>query len=188
MEITEYIKKINTVLSSLNFSEIENLVTILYNAYLEKKCIFIIGNGGSAANADHFAQDLAKATAKDTTSIGLRTISLASNISFITALANDEGYEVIFERQLMALAKPEDILIGISGSGNSKNIIRAVEYAKRNQILTIGICGFDGGKLKQIVDYCMHVRLDDMGMVEAIHQIIFHYLVSSLKEKISTSL
>jgi D-sedoheptulose 7-phosphate isomerase len=148
----------------------------------------VIGNGGSAANASHFAQDLAKGTKLNKDQARrLKALSLTDNLPFITAQGNDEGYESIFEQQLRTFAKPGDVLIAISGSGNSPNIINAVEWCNKNDIETIGITGFDGGKLTKIARHSVNVVLNDMCTSESIHSIIFHYVILELRERLEKS-
>ena len=151
--------------------------------------VFVIGNGGSAANASHFAQDLAKGTRLSLDQEKrIKALSLTDNLPFVSALGNDDGYETIFEQQLRTFATPADLLIAISGSGNSPNIIKAVEWANENELVTVGITGFNGGKLRQINKHSVHVPLDDMCTAESIHSIIFHYIVLELKEKIKVDI
>jgi D-sedoheptulose 7-phosphate isomerase len=115
----------------------------------------------------------------------LKTISLTDNISHILALANDEGYETIFEQQMVGLARPGDIAVGISGSGNSENVLRAVRYANEHEMTTVGLTGYDGGKLRPMVAYNIHVPSYDMGLVESIHGVVMHLIITELKERIS---
>jgi len=147
--------------------------------------VFVIGNGGSAANASHFAQDLANGTKISPDSLKrIKALSLTDNLPYISALANDEGYKSIFEQQLKTFASEGDLLIAISGSGNSPNIIKAIEWGNKNGLLTIGITGFDGGLLHKINKLSLHVPLNDMCTAESIHSIIFHYITIELKKKI----
>jgi D-sedoheptulose 7-phosphate isomerase len=166
----EYIKYLTESIEKINYDDISQLINLLKT----DKNIYIIGNGGSACNASHFAQDLSKC-------IGLKAMSF-DNLSFITAYANDEGYETIYEKQLSLFAKEGDTLIAISGSGNSPNIIYAVKWANKNKLRTIGITGFDGGLLNNIAQYKLNVPLNDMCTVESIHSVIFHYIILSLNE------
>ena len=159
----------------------EVFVGDLYTSYLEGRTIFLIGNGGSAANASHFAQDLCKGTLPNLeVQKRFRAISLSDNVSYITALANDEGYETIYVQQLINLAHSGDRLIAISGSGDSPNILRAVEYANQSEMTTLGVTGFKGGKLESLVDLMVNVPSQNMGLVEAVHSIIFHLVHSQL--------
>ena len=184
MDFNSYKKLINTTLESSNNEEIEKFIEILLDAYKNDKFVFVIGNGGSAANASHLAQDLAKGTrrSKDQTR-RLKALSLTDNLPFITAQGNDEGYDSIFEQQLRTFAKPGDYVVAISGSGNSPNIINAIEWANNNGLVTVGITGFDGGKLKKISHHSVNVVLNDMCTAESIHTIIFHYVILELRER-----
>lgn len=171
-------------LESIDENEIENLLNILVNAYRNDHFIFIIGNGGSAANASHFAQDLSKGTrTSHEAPLRVKAMSLTDNTPFITAQANDEGYDTIFEQQLKTFSHNNDILIAISGSGNSPNIINAVEWANNNGLRTVGVTGYDGGKLKKLTHYNLHVSLNDMCTCESIHSVIFHYIILELRER-----
>ena len=114
-----------------------------------------------------------------------RVIPLTDNIGFITALANDEGYDSIFEQQLRNLAASGDLLVAISGSGNSPNVIRATEYARSIGMTVIGVTGFDGGKLKALSDVSVHIPVDDMGMSEALHGVVFHLAMCRLRERLA---
>lgn len=135
--------------------------------------VFIIGNGGSAATADHFTCDLAKAA-------GIPVFSLAS-MAMITAVANDISYGDIYASQLRLLANSGDLLIAISTSGNSENVVKAVEVCKRAGLLTVGITAFNGGKLRDMVDLSIHTNIDIIEVAEDIHAAILHSVVKSLK-------
>ncbi|NQU31884.1 MAG: SIS domain-containing protein [Bacteroidetes bacterium] len=175
-------------LALVNEEEVSNLIKVIINKYEERKTIFVIGNGGSAANASHFAQDLAKGTRKNINiKKRIRALSLTDNVAFITALGNDDGYDTIFEQQLRTFANNGDILIAISGSGNSPNIIKAVEWANENKIFTVGITGYNGGRLKQICKQSVHIELNDMATVESIHSYALHYIIISLMKIINNS-
>jgi len=185
MEFSEYCYYLNGTLTKVSQHEINKFIELIIKSYEEERMIFIIGNGGSAANASHFAQDLAKGTRNhlDQTK-RIKALSLTDSIPFITALGNDDGYANIFEQQLRTYAKPNDVLIAISGSGNSPNIIKAIEWANSIGITTIGISGFNGGKLRELVKYSLHISLDDMCTSESIHSIVLHYVVIELQKKI----
>ncbi len=184
MKFDSYKELIQKTLDSLDNSQIENLLNLLVDAYKNGKFVFVIGNGGSAANASHLAQDLAKGTRalKEQTK-RLKALSLTDNTPFITAQGNDEGYDSIFEQQLRIFASKGDLLIAISGSGNSPNILKAIEWAKANGVVTVGVTGYDGGKLMQMADHKLHVPLDEMCTAESIHSIVFHYIILELREK-----
>jgi D-sedoheptulose 7-phosphate isomerase len=185
MNFSEYKKIIDSVLSKLDEHQIENFLNLLIEAFKNQKFIYVIGNGGSAANASHLAQDLAKGTRKSADQkIRLKALSLTDNTPFITAQGNDEGYESIFEQQLRTFASPGDYVIAISGSGNSPNILKAIQWANENGLITIGVTGYDGGKLFKISQHKLHVPLNEMCTAESIHSIIFHYVILELRERI----
>ena len=184
---SEYLAKVTDLLPQMAQAS-DALVGALAAAFDEGATVFMAGNGGSAAAASHFAQDLAKGTLADMKSKKrFRIMPLTDNIGYITALANDEGYESIFEVQMRAFAKKGDYLVAISGSGNSKNILRAVDYAHEVGMTVIGVTGYDGGKLKQICDVPVHVPLWDMGMTEAIHGVLFHLAMAMLRAKVTAA-
>jgi D-sedoheptulose 7-phosphate isomerase len=180
-----YLKQVATLLEDLP-AQCDRFVEALYRGFEEGRTIFLCGNGGSAANASHFGQDLAKGTLSSMQAKRrFRVISLTDNIGFITALANDEGYDSIFEQQLRNLAHEGDLLVAISGSGNSPNVLRAVEYARSIGMKTIGVTGYDGGKLRPLSDVSVHIAIEDMGMCEALHGIVFHAAMCFLRERLA---
>jgi D-sedoheptulose 7-phosphate isomerase len=185
MTFGSYLSYLMNSLDAMRTEEIEAVINNIFDAYLKSRMIFVIGNGGSAANASHFALDLANGTkvSPDSTK-RIKALSLSDNLPYISALGNDEGYASIFEQQLKTFASKEDVLIAISGSGNSPNIIKAVEWGNKNGLLTIGITGFDGGLLHKINKLSLHVPLNDMCTSESVHSILFHYITIELKKKI----
>jgi D-sedoheptulose 7-phosphate isomerase len=167
-------------------AQTDRFIATLYRGFEEGRTIFLVGNGGSASAASHFGQDLAKGTLSSMSAVRrFRVIPLTDNIGFITALANDEGYESIFEQQLRNLAVEGDLLVAISGSGNSPNVLRAVEYAHSIGMTTIGVTGFDGGKLRALAKESVHIPIDDMGMCEALHGVVFHAAMCFLRERLA---
>ena len=182
---TAYLEKVREMLDALAEPS-QRLIETLFEAFEAERTIFLVGNGGSAAAASHFGQDLAKGTLSSMKAKRrLRVIPLTDNIGFITALANDEGYESIFEQQLRNLARSGDVLIAISGSGNSPNVLRAVEYARSIGMRSIGVTGFDGGKLRALADESVHVPIEDMGMTEALHGVVFHLVMAQLRTRLA---
>ena len=167
-----YIEELHKVIDQIKQDDIDDVLHIL--KFSEK--IFICGNGGSSSTASHLAQDLNKMC-------GIHTICLSDNIPMITALSNDESYDDIFMRQLQMMATPNDTLIVLSGSGNSKNIIKAIEYANSIDIMTIALIGMDGGKIKKDnkVDKIIHIT-GDMQHSEDWHLIVGHILCQILME------
>jgi len=186
MDFNNYIGYLSKAVDSVETSQVESFIELLYGAYKDRKMVFVIGNGGSAANASHLAQDLAKGTRPHLEhDLRIKALSLTDNLPFVTALGNDDGYDTIFEQQLRTFASAGDILVSISGSGNSPNILKAVEWANKNHLVTVGITGFDGGKLKDLSKYSVHVPLNDMCTAESVHSIIFHYVILTLQKKLS---
>jgi D-sedoheptulose 7-phosphate isomerase len=180
-----YLERVRDLLGGLAEPS-ERLIETLFEAFEEERTIFLVGNGGSASAASHFGQDLAKGTLSSMRAKRrFRVIPLTDNVGFITALANDEGYESIFEQQLRGLARRGDLLVAISGSGNSPNVLRAVEYGRSIGMKTIGVTGFDGGKLRALADVSVHVPIEDMGMTEALHGVVFHLAMAQLRTKLA---
>ncbi len=168
------------MLARLPLKEVERLIDLLITANAEGRTIFVFGNGGSAATASHLACDLAKGTIL----LGarrFRVVSLTDNVPLITAWANDTAYENIFAEQLDALLSPGDVVIGISGSGNSENVLRAIRLANERGATTVGLAGFNGGQLKNLVDVCVHVPHFSMEQVEDAHLILEHMICTALR-------
>jgi D-sedoheptulose 7-phosphate isomerase len=178
-----YIDGIRELLRSIDLTEVECVAYMLHKAYERDAQVFVLGNGGSASTASHFACDLGKGTTWHEKP-RFRVISLNDNMALLTAYANDCGYENTFKEQLVNLLNPDDILIAISASGNSENVVRAVEYARDRGATTIGFLGFDGGRLSEIVDYKVWVNESDYGKVEDTHMILTHLISRCLKEKL----
>jgi D-sedoheptulose 7-phosphate isomerase len=167
------------VLTKVDVDAIADIAEVLHTAYEQQKTILVMGNGGSGSTASHMVCDMNKGACFHAEK-KFRFISLADSMPTILALGNDANFESIFVEQLKNFARPGDVVIGISGSGNSPNVLRAIEYAKRLGCVTIGVCGFSGGKLKPLVDHCFHVKLDDMQIVEDLHMILVHILMRLL--------
>jgi D-sedoheptulose 7-phosphate isomerase len=183
----EYLARVSGLLDGLA-DPADRFVEALWSAFEDGSTVFLAGNGGSASAASHFGQDLAKGTLADMRAERrFRVIPLTDNVGFITALANDEGYESIFEQQLRNLGRRGDLLVAISGSGNSPNVLRAVDYARSIGMRTIGVTGYDGGKLGKVADVSIHVPVWDMGMAEALHGVIFHLAMSQLRERVGAA-
>ncbi len=177
--VREYLDALQDVLHKLDVGEIATVAEVFHAAYKDRKTIFVMGNGGSGSTASHTVCDMNKGACFRVKN-KFRLISLADCTPMILALGNDVGFESVFVEQLKAYADPGDVVVGISGSGNSPNVLRAVEYAKEIGCPTIGVCGFDGGKLKLLVDHAFHVRANDMQMVEDVHLILGHILMRVL--------
>lgn len=184
--IQNYIAGLSSCLEELSQKEIVEIADIIFNAWEKGKCVFIMGNGGSATTASHFARDLqigAAAAGKQR----VKTISLTDNIALVTALANDIDYGSIFEEQLVGQLEKEDVVIGISASGNSPNVLKAIEYAGQNGAVTIGLIGFGGGKLKGLVHKSIILSSQDYGQVEDIHLVLGHMISYLVRERIAVA-
>lgn len=171
----EYKSKLLRTLDTIDLAKVDEIIEILKGARAADRQIFVCGNGGSAATANHFACDMVKGASygKDKR---FRITALSEQIPTMTAYANDVGYDVVFVEQLKNFARKGDVLIAISGSGNSPNVIRAVEYAKSIGCQTIGLSGRDGGKLKPLVEHNVHIADDHMGRIEDAHMTICHMI------------
>jgi len=184
--VSDYLNRVCQDIQSMDPAQIEAVSELIEAAYDEGRFVFIIGNGGSGANASHFCEDLAKCTLRDFESQKrLKVLSLTDNAAAIMAWGNDEGYDRIFVEQLKNLASPGDLLLAISGSGNSPNILRAVDWANRHGLTTVGITGFSGGRLKALAHYNLHAGIDDMGLAESLHQVVFHWIIDDIYRRIS---
>lgn len=185
MEIAKaYMDEVIEAARRVDLRKVTPAVDLLEEAYLEDRFVFTIGNGGSAAAASHLAEDLCKGAMQDDDQKRFRALSLADNTPFLTAISNDLGYERVFDFQLRQFARAGDLLIGISGSGNSPNILRAAEYAKTCGLGMIAMTGFDGGQFGAVADVHIHVPIRDMCKAEAVHGILCHMLTDLLGDRI----
>ena len=174
--IKEYYDREKKVIDSLNYEEINDAMNQIYETYQKGGNIYICGNGGSASTASHFQNDFNKGISEYVEN-KFHFICLNDNVATLMAIANDIGYEEVFRFQLRNKITKNDLLIGISGSGNSKNVLYATEYAKEQGAKVIGITGYTGGKLKEIADYRMHVDIMDMQVTEDVHMTFDHMMM-----------
>ncbi|MBL7687562.1 MAG: SIS domain-containing protein [Bdellovibrionaceae bacterium] len=179
-----YMAYVGSVLNKLNFEKIGAFIQLLETAREKQQTVFFIGNGGSAATASHYANDIGMGTR--TWDKPFRTIALTDNVAVITALGNDHGYDSIFELQLKTLMKAGDVVVAITASGNSRNILKAIAYAKDKGATTVGLTGFDGGELASMVDLNLHVPTakGEYGPVEDAHMVIDHLVGAYLGLKV----
>jgi D-sedoheptulose 7-phosphate isomerase len=179
-EVRGYIRELQSTLGLVDIDQIEQAIALLHEARLKGRRVFLLGNGGSASTASHFVCDLAK---------GMRrkgwpdfcVVGLADNVAILTAYANDEGYEKVFSEQLRTLGQKEDVVVAFSASGNSKNVLEAIEVARKIGAKTIGFTGFDGGALAGIVDYVVQVPSPRIEQVEDIHLALEHLVCAALR-------
>jgi len=182
--ISGYLNEVKEILDKLPVDKLQTFFSLLLNAYNNGNQIFVMGNGGSGATASHFVVDINKGTC-----YGLdkrfKMICLNDNVPSVLAYANDVCYEDIFVEQLKNFLKPGDLVIGISGSGNSENVLRAIEYANKNGAVTFGLTGFNGGKLAKLAQYSIIVPVNDMQKSEDFHLMICHIMMQCLYKVIN---
>ena len=185
---TEYVAALAGCLDSLDHAALDRVVGLLRTARDQSGTVFVAGNGGSAATASHFVNDLGKAT-KVSGQSHVRIMGLSDNVSWLTALANDEGYDRVFSGQLENFAGPGDLLVVISASGNSPNLLRAVEMAGQRGTSTVGLLGFDGGALASMVDECLLIRTEigAYGLAESAHSVVLDILTTCLVRDLAES-
>ena len=184
MNASQYIASLQPVLADLAAVDFRQVEAILLRAREEGRTVFIIGNGGSAATASHMANDLNKGAAV-AGQRRFRALALTDNVPLITAWANDTQYEQIFVEQMANFFHPGDVLIAISGSGNSPNIIAALEWARNEGAVTIGLTGGSGGRLLGLVDCCLLVPSNRMEQIEDMHLVLAHAICVSLRNRIA---
>lgn len=178
--VADYVRLVATGLTSVRSSEIDRAAATLKQAIRDDRLIFACGNGGSAAIANHLINDCSKGIATDTT-LRPRVVSLSATVELMTAIANDVEYAEIFVRQLKNAARPGDVLITISSSGDSENIVRALAWARDNGLTTIAMSGFSGGRSATTADISLHVEAENYGVVEDAHQALMHILAQYVR-------
>ena len=190
LHIGPYVKRLQDELARVAEADVQVWADWIYEAWDQGRFVYILGNGGSGTTATHMCEDLGKSSLRpedlrDESKKRLKVLSLTDNLGWILAVGNDVGYDQIFVQQLMNYGQPGDVLIAISGSGNSPNVLAAVDWANRHQMRTFGLTGYSGGKLKQMAQRSAHVPLDDMGMVESIHLCLFHWVLNDVYARIN---
>ena len=181
-KVHEYLDEQIKSTSSLkeNYEELGKIFNVLKNARDAGNQVFVMGNGGSASTASHFVADLLK-TSITNENKRLKAISLSDNIPVLLAWSNDESYDTVFSNQLENFVEKDDVVIGISGSGNSKNVLNAIQLANEKHATTIGLNGKGGGKLSEIVKINLTIKSDDMLTIETIHLLICHLLTTMIR-------
>ncbi|MEX0714001.1 MAG: SIS domain-containing protein [Pirellulales bacterium] len=190
LDVSQYVARLQQELERVDQAEIRRMAELVYQAWQNEKLVFIFGNGGSGTTATHMSEDLGKSLLresdlKDETKKRLKVMSLTDNLGWILAVGNDLGYDQIFVQQLMNYGAAGDLVIAISGSGNSPNVLAAVDWANRHGLTTFGLTGFSGGKLRELAQSGLHVPLPDMGMVESIHLCLFHWVLNDVYARIN---
>src|SRR5580704_11937140 len=192
LDVRPFLERVGQELLRIETAEVKALAVAAFACYQKGKFIFVCGNGGSGSNASHFCEDMGKGTLvrqdfDNDRKKRLKILSLTDNTPYILAWGNDEGFERVFVEQLKNLASPGDLLIAISGSGNSPNVLRAVEWANAHGMKTFGCTGFTGGKLRPLTHKNLHVAIEDMGIVESVHLTVFHWVVDDLYRRLMSS-
>ncbi len=186
VSFSDFLGEVFKAHEAIDSERLNSFIQLLEDSFHNERMIFTFGNGSSGTAASHFCEDLGKGTLFDLDGYKrFRVMSLTDNVPYILAWANDHGYETVFEQQLRNFAKPDDVAVGISGSGNSENVIRAIEYANGIGMVTVGFTGYDGGELGKLVQYQIHVPSFEMGIVESVHNTLMHYIVFVLRERIN---
>ncbi len=185
LDAPAYLDRLRDELERIDAAAVGRWADFVFDVWTRGSTLYLVGNGGSAAAASHLSVDLGKGTVatdnlRDESHRRLRVVSLTDNVPWITAVANDLDYEQVFVQQLMSAAVDGDGLMAFSGSGNSPNVLAAVDWANRHGLRTFGLTGFDGGKLKDLQQDGVHVDLADMGMVESVHVCLFHWVVDDV--------
>lgn len=178
-KITDYFSRLKQTLDAVSKEDINLLMNVLLQAKEDNKSVFVMGNGGSASTASHFCCDFNKGVSFGQEKM-FRFICLNDNIPTMMAYANDLGYEEIFVGPLRNFLQNGDLVIGISGSGNSLNVVKALDYANEKGAITIGLTGYSGGKVKQTCKYNVHIPIDDMQITEDMHMVLNHCMMSIL--------
>ncbi len=177
-----YVQAQQKILAQLEIETFTTILEILERARLERRHIFVFGNGGSASTASHFAADLSKNTVRSHLP-RFQVTCLNDNMAIFSAYANDEGYECVFVEPLLSLSAPGDVVLAISASGNSPNVLRAMQVANERGLVTLGLTGMAGGKLKHLAQHCIVVPSDSYEHIEDIHLMLCHALVATIKQK-----
>lgn len=174
-----YFDILSNQIKSIDLKKLEQIIKLLNNTIKKNKFVFCCGNGGSAAISNHFEVDFIKGVNEKSKKMS-RFISLSSNTEIITAIANDRGYKYIFKDQFKVLSKKNDIILCISSSGNSENIVEILKFGKKNKYKTILLSGFNGGRGRKLADYNLHINSNDYGIIEDSHHAIMHYIINKL--------
>ncbi|HEX4108397.1 MAG TPA: SIS domain-containing protein [Solirubrobacteraceae bacterium] len=183
--IRAYVARLHHAIAALDEERVEAVGEILFRAYQHGRQVFIVGNGGSAATASHMACDLAKNTVAAHRR-RFRVISLTDNVPLLTALGNDVGYDAVFTDQLVSLIQPGDVLIAISGSGQSENVLSAMRYSRLRSATVVALLGMSGGEAMRLADETILVASDHYGVIEDMHLILNHMLVDYFQSKLET--
>ena len=182
--IQGYFQQLAQLIPELPYESIEQIAAAILQAFDEERTVFVFGNGGSAASASHMMCDMNKGTVDPERSRRLKVMALTDNVPLMTAWANDSHYERIFAEQLKNFAQPRDVAFAISGSGNSPNVLHALTAAREQGVVTVGLAGYQGGKMKPLCDVCAVVPSDNMQMIEDMHHAMLHAMFTVVRDRI----
>jgi D-sedoheptulose 7-phosphate isomerase len=182
--VAHYFQKLERLITQLPYAEIEDIIALLLRAFEEERTIFVFGNGGSASSASHMVSDMNKGLVDARQSRRMKVMSLTDNVPLLTACANDHGYETVFAEQLKNFVQPGDVAFAISCSGDSPNVLLALNTAREAGAATVGLAGYAGGAMKALCDACAVVPSDNMQLIEDMHHAILHSIFTVLRDRI----
>lgn len=182
--VQAYFQTLTRAIPQLPYSSIQQIISALLQAFEEGRTIYVFGNGGSSATASHMMCDLSKGTIANREGRRFRIVALTDNVPLLTAWANDAGYAQVFSQQLRNLVQPGDLVLAISGSGNSPSIVEALKTARELGATTLGMAGFQGGEMKAFCDICVVVPVDNIQVVEDLHHAIAHSILTAVRARL----
>src|ERR1051325_5904092 len=182
--IRQYFRELSELVPRLPYQSISNIVAVFLEAFAEQRTVYVFGNGGSAASASHMMCDITKGVSESDAGKRPRVMALTDNASLLTAWANDFGYERVFSEQLKTFIKPRDVAFAISTSGDSPNVLLALETAREYGAVTVGLGGCQGGQMKSLCDVCAIVPSDNVQLVEDLHQAMIHSIFIAVRESL----
>ncbi|MGE5323785.1 MAG: SIS domain-containing protein [Actinomycetota bacterium] len=182
--VAQYFRRLERLIAKLPCAEIDQIIALLLRAFEEERTVFVFGNGGSASSASHMVSDMNKGLADPARTRRMKVMSLTDNVPLLTACANDHGYETVFSEQLKNFVQPGDVAFAISCSGDSPNVLLALNTARQAGAFTVGLAGFEGGAMKDLCDVCAVVPSDNMQLIEDVHHAVLHSMFTVLRERI----
>ena len=182
--IQSYFQTLTRTIPQLPYTSIQQIITVIMQAFEDDRTIFVFGNGGSAATASHIMCDLSKGTISGNDAPRLKVMAFTDNVPLLTAWANDAGYDQIFSQQVRNFVRPGDVVLAISGSGNSSSVIHALRTARDLGATTLGMAGFQGGEMKAFCDICAVVPSDNIQVVEDLHHAIAHSILTAVRQMV----
>ena len=182
--VAQYFQRLERLIAKLPFAEIEQIIAVLLQVFEEERTVFVFGNGGSASSASHMVSDMNKGVADTARARRMKVMSLTDNVPLLTACANDHGYETVFSEQLKNFVQPGDVAFAISCSGDSPNVLLALNTARQAGAFTVGLAGFEGGAMKDLCDVCAVIPSDHMQLIEDVHHAVLHSIFTVLRERI----